>query len=449
MEIKWPVWILFFLISLGSSAQEKISFADLDAKTFQLYEGSEWKELSKLGQKGLDTGIDYYYLRMRLGIAKFNLKRYQSASTHFKKALEFNESDPLALEYLYYSLLWSGRQQEARLLVMDMPRATRVKIGDPGNSSLTGVFVEGGMVAMSGLDTLISYQPEGPMVDHYLLKNYSYVAGGLDFNFDERFALKVGINQMKFSALQEVSLMTQVGMQVFDFEHDNSQTGFYLGGEWTLNPNWYLGFAGHLIKGDYNSMDYISNAMMGQSQFNRIWFNYQDYVLEGSVKHRFRTVLAGFSASYFDLGDQPGVQTGLDLTWYPFGNLNLYLQAHSDRIMPLNTDEEEGTWVWQGLAGAKILPRLWIEAHAGAGQMAGWSEKSAYIVYNNQDPILLRSGLNLIVPDIVKGLSLTFRYQLQQREHSWDIYDLGDELSGTETEKYLSNSFIGGLSWTL
>jgi len=92
MEIKWSVWIIFFLITLGSNAQEKMGFADLDKKTYQLYEESQWKELLELGQKGLDTGIDYYYLRMRLGIAEFNLKHYQSASAHFRKALDFNES---------------------------------------------------------------------------------------------------------------------------------------------------------------------------------------------------------------------------------------------------------------------------------------------------------------------------------------------------------------------
>ncbi len=447
MEIKWPIWIIFFLIPLGSIAQKKIVFVDLDVKTYELYEEAQWKELAELGQKGLDAGIDYYYLRMRLGIAKFNLKRYQSALTHFRKALEFNESDPLALEYLYYSLLWSGRQQEARLIVMEMPKATREKIGDPGKSSLTGVFLEGGLVAINGMDSLISYQPEGPMVDHYLLKNYSYVAGGLDLNFGKRLAVKVGLNQMKFSALQEVLLVSSFGTQLYDSVYQNSQLGVYIGGELTLKPNLYIGLASHFIKGDYNYMEYRA-APMGMDQFTQESFVYKDYVVEGAIKYRFRTVLAGFSASYFDLGNQPGVQTGLDLTWYPVGNLNLYFQAHADRVMPMDTNEDEGSWVWQGMAGVKFFSHLWLEAHVAAGEMAGWSEKSAYIVYNNQDPILLRSGLNLIVPDIVQGLSLTFRYQLQQREHSWGIYE-GDDLLRTETKNYLSNSFIGGLTWKL
>ncbi len=445
MEIKWSVWIIFFLITLGSNAQEKMGFADLDKKTYQLYEESQWKELLELGQKGLDTGIDYYYLRMRLGIAEFNLKHYQSASAHFRKALDFNESDPLTLEYLYYSLLWSGRRQEARMIAMDMPESTRKKLGVPGEFGISGLFLEGGQVAMSGLDSLISYQPDGLKVDHYLLKKYSYVAGGLELNYGERFAMIMGLNQMKFSALQEVSLSSSLGMQLYDSEYQNSQLGLYLGGEWTLNPNWYLGLAGHFIKGDFNYMDY-KPAPMGMDQFTQERFEYKDFVVEGALKHRFRTVLAGLSASYYNLGNQPGVQTGLDLMWYPLGNLNLYLQAHTNRVIPLDTDEEEGNWVWQGLAGVKIFPHLWVEAHAGAGKMAGWSEKSAYIVYNNQDPILLRSGLNLIIPDITKGLSLTFRYQLQQREHLWEI-DNGDIQTLTESKKYLSNSFIGGITW--
>ncbi len=438
--------IFFFLISFSSSAQEKITFADLDVGTYQLYEKAKWKELIDLGQAGLDSGIDYYYLRIRMGIAEFNIKHYQSAIPHFRKALKFSESDPLALEYLYYSLLWSGRKQEARLIVQSMPAATRKKIGVSSNSSLKGVFLEGGQVAVMDLDSLINFQPEGFLVDHYLLKNYLYVSGGLELDFGERFTMRAGLNYMKFSALQQLSVPSPVGMQIFDFDHQNTQTGLYLGGEWTLHPNWYLGLAGHFIKGDYNYMEYSPGMMMGQSQFARRWLNYRDFVLEGSLSHRFQTVQAGINASYFNLGDQSGTQTGLDITWYPFGNLNLYLQAHSDWVIPLETDEYEGSWVWQGMAGMKIFRYLWIEAHAGAGRMAGWSEKSAYIVYNNQDPILLRSGINIIIPDITKGFSLTFRYQLQQREHSWEI-DKGEIEVLVETNKYLNNSIIGGVLW--
>ncbi len=424
-----------------------MSFADIDSETYHLYEEAKWKELINLGQEGLESGIDYYYLRMRLGIAEFNIKHYQSALDHFRKALKFSESDPVALEYLYYSLLWSGRKQEARLIAQDMPAATLEKIGVTSDSSLKGVFLEGGQVAVIDPDSLTSYQPEGLLVDHYLLNKYLYVSGGLKLDLGERFTMLAGLNYMKFSALQQLSVPSPVGMQVFDFDHQNSQTGLYLGGEWALNPNWCLGYAGHFIKGDFSYKEYTPNMMMGQSQFASRWFNYRDYVLEGSLSYRFKTLRAGINASYFNLGDIAGTQTGLDLTWYPFGNLNLYLQAHSDWVMPLETGDYEGYLVWQGMAGMKIFRYLWLEAHAGAGRMAGWSEKSAYIVYNNQDPVLLRSGLNIIIPDIAKGLSLTFRYQLQQREHSWEI-DSGEIEPLIETKNYLTNSIIGGITWT-
>ena len=298
------------------------------------------------------------------------------------------------------------------------------------------------MIAVNNFEDLISNKPEGSFVYHYLLKSYSYSSSGMRMNFGKRLKLTAGINSMGFNALQEVFLS---GLQSFEFEYKNSQLGFYLGGEYTLHPNWYLSLAGHFIKGDYNYMAYTPD-MMGMPDFSELSLDYNDYVFEGEIKHRFRTVQAGLSMNYSDLGDQTRFQPGIDITWYPAGNLNFYFNTHLDRLMPLDSVEEEDGWIFQGLAGFKIFSYLWMEAHAGVGRMTSWSEKSAYIVYNNQDPILQRVGGNLIIPDIINGLSLNFRYQLQQREHSWEIWD-GNTIDEQISKKYLSNSIIGGLSW--
>lgn len=444
MGLKYLLGILILLISVGTYGQEKMNFTDLDAKSYQLYEDEDWNGLRSFGEEGLKAGYDYYYFRMRLGVAEYKLNNFEKSATHFRKALVFNEGDPIALEYLYYSLLFSARPQEAKLIISRIPEATKRKMDIPSLQGINSIFFEGGSVGLMGLDNFLSNQPGGSMVEHYLLKNYSYAAGGLDLSLGSRLSMTIGVNRMKFNALQEVAIFSQFGKQVYDSVFQNTQSGLYIGGEWTLNPDWFLGFAGHFIMGDYSNMNYRP-APMGMDQFTYESFTYSDYVIEGSISHRFENVMLGVNTSFRNLGDKESIQSGLELIWYPRGNLNLYVQTGLDRLIPLE-NSQEGNWVFQGLAGKKVFSKLWLEVHAASGRMAGWTEKSAYVVYNNQDPILLRGGLNLILPELIKGISLNFRCQLQQRQHSWEIAT-GNGQSHWETKEYFTNSLIGGISW--
>jgi len=71
-------------------------------QTYQLYNEENWYQLTEVGQEAVKNGLDYFYLRIRMGIAYFHLKNYRKAATHLEKALDFNGADASALEYLYF-----------------------------------------------------------------------------------------------------------------------------------------------------------------------------------------------------------------------------------------------------------------------------------------------------------------------------------------------------------
>jgi len=62
--------------------------------------------LIDVAQNAVDNGIDYFYLRMRLGIAYYNKAEYKRAAVQFDKALSFNPWTQTALEYAYYSYVY-------------------------------------------------------------------------------------------------------------------------------------------------------------------------------------------------------------------------------------------------------------------------------------------------------------------------------------------------------
>jgi tetratricopeptide (TPR) repeat protein len=116
-----------------ASGQPATDFRKIDSLTYALYEQGAWQELIKTGNAALDQGADYYYLRMRIGLAYFYKEQYRLAAIHFRRALKLNEDDPFSRDYLRKSLEWGGMEVEAAWLLKKLPetderRRTRLKL---------------------------------------------------------------------------------------------------------------------------------------------------------------------------------------------------------------------------------------------------------------------------------------------------------------------------------
>ena len=106
---------------------ESQTYSEVDSTTYQLYLDKSWDELIHVGKDAVKKDIDYYFLRMRIGIAYYEKNNYKSAQSHFRKALEFNTGDPVASEYLYYAYLFGGQTQQAALLYREFPESLKMK----------------------------------------------------------------------------------------------------------------------------------------------------------------------------------------------------------------------------------------------------------------------------------------------------------------------------------
>ena len=113
LKIGQVLLILFMTPAL--TAQEQNTFLYFDSLTYKQYLDKDWKNLEKTSKKALKEGLDYYYLRMRTGIAMFERGKYMKAIPQFRNAVSLNNLDPVAREYLYYSMAFSGREMDAML----------------------------------------------------------------------------------------------------------------------------------------------------------------------------------------------------------------------------------------------------------------------------------------------------------------------------------------------
>ncbi len=141
-------FIAFCLFSSLNSyklvAQQQISAAEVETKSLQLYQDKNWGDLIDFVKEALDEKNDYFYLRMRIGIAYYELKNYTKAEPQFKKALFFNSTDKVAQEYLYYSYLFNRKIDDAKAFSTNFSKELSEKIGTNKKSSINMIFFEGG-----------------------------------------------------------------------------------------------------------------------------------------------------------------------------------------------------------------------------------------------------------------------------------------------------------------
>lgn len=429
--------LLFLLSETEVICQE--GFSQLDKKTYQLYEQGNWQALTKLADKGIKEGIDYYYLRMRAGIAWFEIGDYEKSSKHFSAALGFSEHDPLALEYLYYSYIYLGKKTEALLLSVQFSQSLKNKLKIKEDISLSSAFFETGMFNNISLDELTGSLPEGDFVSSYFLKDLRYYNGGLNINLGYNIQVKLAFNKFSINTIQ----LTGLAGEEIDFDHTGNQTGVYLNLNYQLKNGWSFGGAYHGINGSYSSSYYLANAA-GQYSFQTKSDRFSHNYLGAYLVKRIPYLGANIHLSQNTFWQGKYYQIGCNLAYYPLGNTSLYLTGGYDRLIA--GEGNSASHVLKGSLGFRILNKIWIEGNIANGDLSNWANSMGTYVFNTPYPILSKIGVYIYSIEIIPRLSLSLSISQQNREHHTNIYALTGEIN-TEIQNYKTNSYIGGISW--
>ncbi len=440
-------------MSLSAIAQISEEVKQIDIQTYNLYTSTKWDELIVLGNNALDSGIDFYYLRMRLGIAYFNKKNYMSAERHFKKALEYVPEDPGAYEYLYWSLIFSGRDREARTLAADMPEKLRTAIRAIPDKVIKDFYTEGGLMYNGdykenpysgfGTDTLIYGEQKPDKNSRYISVNFNIIPW-------KRLTIFTGYNNINIKSNRKI---VSIGNSPENFEVSTVQNEFY------LNAGVYTGkgftFSGilHYLNVKVDDVSAAINTTTGGITYSKISNTLNDYVglisIEKSLNH-FKFLLGN---SYSSLNKAKQIQNGLTVVYFPFGNLDLY--SVSDFVVHSESKDDtllnpSGSYLTRGIfkqkIGIKVIDKLWLEAFYMFGNAENYHEDNAYVVFNSVNVMNNRFGINLISP-ITSNLQLSLRYQYYKQDVPELIYQTATTYKFIEK----SNSFhkiIGSIKWT-
>ncbi len=431
--LKYFYLTLLLLLTFNLKAQENPDWINSDISTYRQYMNLQWDSLIDEGNRYIEKGIDYYYLQARLGVAYYAKQNYVKAIKHFNKALEFNPGDQFSIEYLYFANLYNGDDFEAKIYADQLEPARKQELG------IKNRFIKG-----YSADVTYSFTPDKKIS----AVNNSAVSGvqQLPNNFTNA---NLTLKEMPGKRLKLVEGYTFLYKNSDYYEKTTSSSDFYsnyiLQNQVFASAIYYPG-NGWQIAAAYHplwiSIPYTTTAGNGQGRKSVTSYStLSNYSFSGSVSKSFGNFNLGYTYTGSELNYFKQQQHTFNLGIYPLGNLNLYLLSRfivqNDETFP-----DTQSFVTGETLGFKVNKHFWAEANLLAGNIRNMSDYGSYIIYNDVNPLKLKSGISLLFP-LNSGKIISIRANYANGESNFSDATINN------TVKYSSVSITGGISWNL
>lgn len=436
--------ILFFIPGLALS-QDYNNFNTVDKETYQLYIDKDWDLLIDKGNQAIKSGIDYYFLRMRLGIAFYEKHNYIKASSHFKKALEYNEGDPVALEYLFYSCLFTGKDACARFISKDFNDPLRAKTGTSTKKYVDNIKVE--YLYNNCLTDNIISEPDNYFP--YIFAGYQIVTRNFH-NFSLSASHPIG---HRFSLFHGYTYLHKTNLYHYNDgiyilnnpEYTIRQHQYYITFNTTFQGDWMISPSIHILTFNYPLISSISTGGPGSLRVTYTPTNDYNFITGLSVSKSAGLIDIRFATHYTFLNDKEHIQNLLGLTLFPLGNLNLYLGGDIASNIELISKTEIQP-VFNAFFGFSLFEKIWVEFSGTTGEIQNFTESNGYYVYNSLDAILQKANITVLIPVTQKGSSIYLGSKIARYESQ--LYPFSESVNSQSNKiHYNSYSIYGGVSW--
>ena len=433
---------------------------NIEQKTLELFQNKQYKRLIHVGENAIKNNTDYFFLRYRIGVAYYNLGNYRMAVYHFEKAMVFNSDDASELEYLYYAYLYSGRNADANLLTSKFPDYLKEQVNYK-QKYLNSIYIEGGpslsnnIPKNAGIDINDTANIYG---ENDLNNNIIYAHIGLKHDILPFLSFYHGFSHIAIEKRKIISI------QFWDVlgNHHNwdsvsnytlTQNEYYINSDIQLKNGLKLTPAFHFIQVDSKSLIYEFDTATLIGKFSSSTVSIKNYVVSLALSREYKKFSLNLFTTYSNLNSAKQIQGGIGITYFPFGNLDLYTNSNLTYFYQKTSggqgqgSTKETRFIFDQMIGFKIFPKLWSEASITFGNLANYNEKNAFIVYNIADKINLKTGISFIY-SLSSKIELSLRYQFLSRESDYITYE-NSKTSITKTTKYQNNTIIGGIKWKL
>lgn len=422
------ILIASLLLTLYTVNAQQLTQGQVDSETYTSFINKEYKTTIKIGKHSLKAGIDFYYLRYRMGVSYYENKNYEAAIPHFEKAKSLDGSDSALLEYLYFAYLYSNQNEKANLLADDFTADLKVKVGFVPKL-FKSVEAEVGMLKTNNFDNYKSNNFKGT-------SNFGHGTFYSDVAFGNLFVN----NQLssRFKLQNIISLVTNTSNDIYQFSFPSSRETLFTNKnnyfQWNaigscLINNWIVsgGF------GVYNSTS-ISYTVPPPFPTNQPFLSQKKNTnsISGSlsISKRLKYFEPTLAISYSNLLELKTISSEGSVSYFPLGNLNLY----GNSKIALVSNKAEHNTIFTQLIGVKIAKKLWLECFGASGNHENYISDNGLFVYNSPNKINWYAGSNLNF--YFKKIDLSFGYGIQERGAT---YESGTNPTTTNTTNYTYN----------
>lgn len=428
--------LLFFVLLVG--AQEKLNFATANQQSYKLFLEKNWKQLIKFSSEARAQNIDFFYLQVRTGIAFYNLKKYRQAAFWFLKAWQNDKSFDWLQEYLYYSLKFSGRTNEAEKAASYFTKNVKQKIAFK-NSKALSIAVEGGYSFNPGFDGLISenHAETAGVGQNYgeafYLKNYSFQA--IDFSHQIAPGFIVNHNFTKIGVNREEQVYWGANNS---FPIKINQYQYFVNPVFLLKNKIYVSPSMSLVWGN-------SNIALGDVDPNTFYtsdINYFDYIFSVSGWTNFRNFSPGIEINQGNIYDTNLTQFSGWITYYPFSNNSFYI---TPRVYFKHSSTTKTLFNTFGISGGKQIGPVHLYVQYLNGDMENFIESAGYIIANFPGKSTRKISGSVYIP-FAENYRLVLRYINQDIQENYQVYVNGQP-ENSINYKYIKHTLTAGISW--
>lgn len=440
--------LILILILLSSTVVvgQSLNYKQVDSSTYQLYLQEDWKNLIQTGKAGLEEGIDYYYLQMRIAYAYYTLGKYRKSLRYYKHALNHNSKDEIALEYMYYAYKYGGRYQDAVFLSSHMAPDQKIKLGIPDSVNLLAFGINHSY-AFSDANSISSQITEGvdPLIPG--IQKSTNSLHNLQLNVSHKLGNRIILSHRgAYLYKNEFSLAVANGRTFLSPEQAVNQYEYSLNAS-VLAADGFLIIPGiHYVQ---TKVPLFSETSYGEGMgLNRVAVD--EIVLKSLIQSlliqkQSASLDLGMSYAHHNLNDIATHQAGVHLSIYPFANLNLYIGADSYFQFYKYNAGTSNSLIIKPTIGGKIFKNLWIEIAGSNTDQFNFYDIRNQIAYNNIEKIGSSLEINAIIPLYKIHSQIFFTYKYRSID-SW-FFPNEDLLNPINKHTYTSQLITGGIQW--
>ena len=341
---KQIVFIVVLLFLTAANAQKKqLSYKQVDSLTYAQYLKEDWKPLIALGKQSLKENIDFYYLKVRMGIAYFKENKMLHAIKLLEEAYEINSYDVVVQEYLYWAYIYGGLELESRLFYtkISLKLKEKIKLELPFVTDLDFSIL---MTNNLDYDEMLKEDAISENNDiRFIPKNYQLFSFGMNHPLSKKVNLFHQLSVMPRNSLQQEN----DSGELINESYSGNESKYYANLTVSLGNRWYFDTFLNVIFGKYDNIN-VDNTAVSFGGGGSRWatsstsptIRYTDVVFGGSITKASYFIRNSFNVSVSNLNNLNQFQAGYSFSLYPlgstlivpFGSINYQIQDPDSSI---------------------------------------------------------------------------------------------------------------------